>query len=155
MKDETPSNGDLHLPPAPATLKGGAGPSAASLGTPLGFRRGPGQSPPDSTSSEPPPTDDATTAQPQGPRKQATETIAQRAGALSDEVDFPAFVASLVHGTFDAIVDTSIRQMESYASLVSAVAKSVDQFTADSVTLNQARDWLVEQYPEDLRLDLT
>ena len=92
---------------------------------------------------------------PQGPRKQATETIAQRAGALTDEIDFKAFVAGLVHGTFDAIVDASIRQMEAYASLVSAVAKSVEDFTAENVTLNQARDFLVEQHPEDLQLDLT
>jgi len=45
--------------------------------------------------------------------------------------------------------------MESYADLVSAVAKTVDQFTNDNVTLNQARDWLVQQYPQDLYLDLS
>src|SRR5215213_2741530 len=68
----------------------------------------------------------------------ATATIAARAGALSDEIDFPGFVAGLVHGTFDAIVDASIRQMESYSSLVSAVAKTVDQFTEENVSPNQA-----------------
>lgn len=51
-------------------------------------------------------------------REAATESIGRRAGALSDELDFPEFVASLVHGTFDAIVDSSIRQMESFADLV-------------------------------------
>lgn len=85
-------------------------------------------------------------------REAATESIARRAGALSDELDFPAFVASLVHGTFDAMVDASIRQMESFADLVAAVAKPVDQFTQENVTPNQARDWLVEQYPKDLVL---
>jgi len=39
----------------------------------------------------------------------ATETLAKRAGAFINEVDFPGFVAQLVHGTFDAIVDASIR----------------------------------------------
>jgi hypothetical protein len=92
---------------------------------------------------------------PQGTRKQATETIAQRAGALIDEVDFVDFVAGLVHGTFDAIVDSSIRQMEAYADLVSAVAKTVEQFTEENVSLNQARDWIVQQYPEDVALDLS
>lgn len=85
-------------------------------------------------------------------REAATESIGRRAGALSDELDFPEFVASLVHGTFDAIVDSSIRQMESFADLVAAVAKPLDQFTQENVTPNQARDWLVEQYPKDLAM---
>jgi len=58
----------------------------------------------------------------------------------------------LVHGTFDAIVDASIRQMESYSSLVSAVAKTVDQFTEENVSSNQARDWLATRYPGDVKL---
>lgn len=94
-------------------------------------------------------------ANPPGPRAAATETLAARAGALSDEINFPAFVASLVQGTFDAIVDASIRQMEAFASLVSAVAKDVDRFTSENVTSNQVRDWLVEQYPRDLALDFS
>ncbi|MGH8578389.1 MAG: hypothetical protein ACREXX_23835, partial [Gammaproteobacteria bacterium] len=85
-------------------------------------------------------------------REAATESIGRRAGALSDELDFPEFVASLVHGTFDAIVDSSIRQMESFADLVAAVAKPIDQFTQENVSLNQARDWLIEHYPNDLAL---
>lgn len=84
----------------------------------------------------------------------ATETIARRAGAMVNEIDFPGFVSQLVHGTFDAIVDASIRQMESYSGLVSAVAKTVDQFTEENVTFNQARDWLVSRYPGDVVLQL-
>lgn len=87
-----------------------------------------------------------------GPRPAATETLARRTGALVNEIDFPNFVAQLVHGTFDAIVDASIRQMETYADLVSAVAKTVDEFTAEHVTLNQARDWLAQRYPGDVRV---
>jgi hypothetical protein len=73
---------------------------------------------------------------------------------LSDEIAFPAFVASLVHGTFDAVVDSAIRQMESYASLVSAVAKPLEEFTRENVSENQAKDFLVQQYPRDLYLSL-
>jgi hypothetical protein len=83
-------------------------------------------------------------------REAATESIGRRAGALSDELDFPEFVSSLVHGAFDAIVDSTIRQMETFADLVAAVAKPVDQFTQENVSANQARDWLIEQYPRDL-----
>jgi hypothetical protein len=63
-------------------------------------------------------------------------------------------VAGLVHSTFDAVVDASIRQMEAFAELVSAVAKDVDEFTRDNVTLNQARDHLAQQHPKDLRVDV-
>ena len=86
------------------------------------------------------------------PKPPATETLAQRAGSLVNEIDFPGFVAGLVHGTFDAIVDASIRQMESYSSLVAAVAKTVDQFTEENVSPNQARDWLAQRYPGEVRV---
>ena len=86
------------------------------------------------------------------PKPPATESLAQRTGALVNEIDFPGFVAGLVHGTFDAIVDASIRQMESYSSLVNAVAKTVDQFTEENVTPNQARDWLAQRYPGEVRV---
>ena len=143
------------LPAPPPDVNRTTQPHAQSLGTPLDFRRGAirREEPAGENGSAAEQTNGSTP--PSGPRKQATETLAQRAGALSDEIDFPDFVASLVHGTFDAIVDASIRQMESYADLVSAVAKTVDQFTNDNVTLNQARDWLVQQYPQDLYLDLS
>jgi hypothetical protein len=88
------------------------------------------------------------------PKVAATETIAARAGALSDELDFPAFVAGLIHGTFDAIVDATIRQMEAFADLVSTVAKDVDQFTRENVTPNQVRDWLVQKHPNDLKINV-
>lgn len=94
-----------------------------------------------------------TNAEP-GPRAAATETLARRAGALSDEVDFPGFVAGLIHGTFDALVDAGIRQMEAFADLVSAVAKDVDQFTRENITPNQVRDWLVQRYPNELTLEV-
>jgi hypothetical protein len=104
--------------------------------------------PPPQNEAEPPEPDATATK----PRETATDAIGRRAGALSDELDFPAFVSSLVHGTFDAIVDSTIRQMESFADLVAAVAKPLDQFTQENVSPNQARDYLVEQYPKDLAL---
>jgi len=53
---------------------------------------------------------------------------------------------------YDAIVDSSIKQVESFAQLVSAVAKPVEQFAQENVTDGQARGWLVEQYPHDVTL---
>ena len=86
------------------------------------------------TQPQPSPAPDLTATGDEGkPRREAaTESIGRRAGALSDELDFPEFVASLVHGTFDAIVNSSIRQMETFADLVAAVAKPVDQFAQEN-----------------------
>jgi len=129
-----------------AGLDGGATPGDGTGSDGTGVPAQPPAQPP----AAPAPTDTGGV----GKTQAATETIAARAGALSDEIDFPAFVAGLVHGTFDAIVDATIRQMEAFADLVSAVAKDVDQFTRENVTTNHVRDWLAEQYPRDLRVEV-
>src|SRR5262249_54767450 len=61
-------------------------------------------------------------------------------------IDFPAFVAGLIQGTFQAIVDASIKQMEAYAELLKNVAGTVDRFMTDNVTDGSARDYLADQY---------
>ena len=96
---------------------------------------------------------DPSSPTPVAKKEMATDALGRRAGALSDELDFPAFVASLVHGTFDAMVDASIRQMHAFADLVAAVAKPLEQFTEENVSANQARDYLVEQHPRDVMLE--
>lgn len=111
----------------------GASPQAAPAGG--GAAGGPGASAP-----------------PTPPKEKATDAIGRRAAALADAIDFPTFVASLVHGTYDAIVDSSIKQVESFADLVGAVAKPLEQFTQENVTDGQARAWLVEQHPHDVTL---
>jgi hypothetical protein len=84
--------------------------------------------------------------------------VAARQGsrALTDmiqRVNFPKFVAGLVQGVFNAIVDSSIKQMEAYGSLLKNVAKSVDEYMKDNVTTNQARDYLASKYPKHLEVD--
>jgi hypothetical protein len=69
-------------------------------------------------------------------------------------VDFPNFVAGLIDGVFNAIVDASIRQMEAYGELLKNVAKSVDEYMKDNVTENQARDYLAATYPQHLEVDV-
>lgn len=68
-------------------------------------------------------------------------------------VDFPKFVGGLIQNVFQAIVDASIQQMEAYADLLKAVAQTVDQFAADNISMNNARDWLSQRFPEDLDID--
>jgi hypothetical protein len=47
-------------------------------------------------------------------------------GALLEAVDFPNFVGTLIKDTFNAIVDSSIQQMEAYGKLVSEVATTIE-----------------------------
>jgi hypothetical protein len=68
--------------------------------------------------------------------------------ALVEAVDFPAFVANLIQGTFGAIVNTSIQQMEAYGELLKQVAATVDAFTQENVDDAAARDWLASSFPE-------
>ena len=68
-------------------------------------------------------------------------------------VDFPKFVGGLIQNVFQAIVDASIQQMEAYAELLKAVAQTVDQFAADNISMNNARDWLSQRFAGDLVVD--
>jgi hypothetical protein len=71
------------------------------------------------------------------------------------KVNFPSFVGGLIDGVFNAIVTSSIKQMQAYAELVKNVAKSVDQYMKDNVTENQARDYLADRYPGYLEVDIS
>jgi hypothetical protein len=68
------------------------------------------------------------------------------AKATLNAIDFPQFVSSLIQGTFQAIVDSHIQQMEAYATLLKNVARTVDQFMVDNISNGMARDFLADQY---------
>jgi hypothetical protein len=70
------------------------------------------------------------------------------ARATLNAIDFPSFVASLIQGTFKAIVDASIQQMTAYAELLANVARTVDQFMNDNVTDGQVKDYLADEHPD-------
>lgn len=89
--------------------------------------------------------------QPAQPAKRAgTEAIGERARAALEAVDFPSFVAELISGTFQAIVDATAQQVREYARLVSSLAQTVDQFGRENVSPNQVRIGLAERHPADL-----
>ena len=73
------------------------------------------------------------------------------ADRLVANVDFPDFVSSLLKGVFDAIVGSSIRQMEAYSQLVAGVAKSLDEFANENISDNEARDHLLHRLPDFFR----
>ncbi len=84
-----------------------------------------------------------------GAVRQGTAAFKDLVGA----VDFPAFVGGLIQNVFQAIVTASIQQMNAYAEMLKSVAQTVDQFAQDNISLNNARDWLVERFPGQLGLD--
>jgi hypothetical protein len=84
----------------------------------------------------------------------AADSVARVTRDTLNAIAFPTFVADLIKGTFNAIVDASIKQMEAFGTLLSNVAKTVDQFMADNITDNQARDWLAGQYPQHFEVSI-
>ena len=119
----------------PATAAAALPPSAAARAL-----IGPEKKPP------PPPADEFS------PR--AASEVARITRDTLNAIAFPTFVADLIKGTFNAIVDASIKQMEAYGNLLANVAKTVDQFMADNITDNQARDYLVNAYPGHMKMEV-
>jgi hypothetical protein len=72
---------------------------------------------------------------------------------LVGSVNFPEFVGGLIQNVFQAIVTASIQQMTAYANLLKSVAQTVDQFAQDNISANNARDWIIDKYPNDVGLD--
>lgn len=90
-----------------------------------------------------------------GGQRSATARVGEVARATLSAIDFPQFVASLIQGTFQAIVDASIQQMEAYAELLKNVALTVDQFMQDNVSDGMARDYLADRYDTVFARDTT
>src|SRR4051794_1618040 len=84
-----------------------------------------------------------------GAMKQGVEQYKNLIGS----VDFSSFVGGLIQNVFQAIVNASIQQMNAYGQLLKSVAQTVDQFAQDNISLNNARDWLTEKFPDDIGLD--
>jgi hypothetical protein len=114
--------------------------SAAETGVPAGAPAPLAQAAANAPAPPPPPA-----AEEWSPR--AANQVAKVTRATLNAIEFPKFVADLIKGTYQAIVDSSIKQMEAYAELISNVAKTVKDFENDNITDNQARDYLVSTYP--------
>src|SRR5262249_55673368 len=77
-----------------------------------------------------------------------------QAARMVNEINFPAFVASLIEGAFHAIVKSSIEQMTAYAEMVKSVSSSLNDFKDKNTTDNQARDHLVQRYPQFFQITI-
>jgi hypothetical protein len=139
---------DRDLTSIEQTLSGGppVDPYAVAAETPADLARGGGpmvsRGQPAAAPAAPAPT----------PRPAGTEVIGARARQALEAVDFPSFVAELIRGTFQAIVDATAQQVREYAGLVASIAQSVSEFSRKNVSGGQVRMWLAERFPADLRL---
>lgn len=79
--------------------------------------------------------------------------VGEVARATLDAIDFPNFVSGLIQGTFQAIVDSSVQQMQAYAEMLKQVASTVDNFMAENVSDGMARDYLADRYGDVVSRD--
>ncbi|CBL45777.1 Conserved hypothetical protein [gamma proteobacterium HdN1] len=61
-------------------------------------------------------------------KNQRIDQAGELAGGFIDEVDFPGFVKDLLKGVFDANLQVTLAQMESYQKLLKAATQSVSKF---------------------------
>jgi len=66
-------------------------------------------------------------------------------GRLAQQVDFPEFVANLINGVFQAIVQSSIEQMNAYAELLASVSTSLKHFRDANISDQEACAFLTAQ----------
>jgi hypothetical protein len=78
---------------------------------------------------------------------EATGAGVTQMARLVKEVNFPAFVSSLVKGVFNAVVDASIQQMKAYGELVSSVAMSLSDFVDQHTDVAEGQKHLQKKYP--------
>lgn len=71
---------------------------------------------------------------------------------LRQDVNFPQFVADLINGVFNAIVDSSIKQMEAFAEMVKSVAKSAESYAQDEISTGEARAYLKSRFPSSVNM---
>jgi hypothetical protein len=137
--------------PPVMTVSRGVQSSVRGLGTTLDLEAELGGSGTESRSQPPSVVPAPTPAgAPVAKRPDATEIIGQRVATALEAVAFTDFVAGLVRGTFQAIVDATAQQMREYADLVANISRSADSFTRDNVTVEQARLWLSNRHALDL-----
>jgi hypothetical protein len=66
---------------------------------------------------------------------------------LAAAVNFPTFVSSLIEGVYTSIVNSSIKQMQAYGKFLEAVVKSAQEFAAENISLDAARDFVAATHP--------
>jgi len=82
------------------------------------------------------------------------EQAGELAGEFMDEVDFPGFVRDLLKGVFDANLEVTLKQMESYQELLKAATKSISKFV-NAVDDTAAFGYLAENSEDEFSIDFS
>jgi len=78
----------------------------------------------------------------------ATANSAMGVAKQVQDLGFVEFTASLINGTFDAIIGATLKQMKAYAELVADLAKTLAQFQAENISDAQVNAHLSNRYPD-------
>jgi len=82
------------------------------------------------------------------------EQAGELAGEFIDEVDFPGFVRDLLKGVFDANLEVTLRQMESYQELLKTATASVSKFV-NAIDDTAAFGYLAENNSDEFNIDFS
>ena len=80
------------------------------------------------------------------------EQAGELAGEFIDEVDFPGFVRDLLKGVFDANLEVTLKQMESYQTLLKTATQSISKFI-NAIDNTAAFGYLAENKSDDFGID--
>ena len=82
---------------------------------------------------------------------QRIDQAGELAGGFIDEVDFPGFVKDLLKGVFDANLEVTLAQMESYQKLLKTASQSVAKFI-NAIDDAASFGYLAENNPDEFGL---
>lgn len=82
------------------------------------------------------------------------EQAGELAGEFIDEVDFPGFVRDLLEGVFDANLNVTLKQMESYQKLLKTATQSVSKFV-NAIDDTAAFGYLAENNSDEFNIDFS
>ena len=83
----------------------------------------------------------------------ATRQIGQTTRDTLNAISFPRFVTDLLNGVFRAMNDSNQTQLQQYLQLLNAVSGSAQGFEQLATHETQARQWLVDHFPDQLEMD--
>jgi len=87
-------------------------------------------------------------------KNERIEQAGELAGEFIDEVDFPGFVSDLLKGVFDANLEVTLKQMETYQKLLKTATASVSKFI-NAIDNTAAFGYLAENNSDEFNIDFS
>ena len=85
---------------------------------------------------------------------EAANRVAGVTQSVLNAVSFPRFVTDLINGVFKAMLDSSSQQMQTFIELLNNVSASLDGFERTQFSIGHVRQWLADQFPDQIEYDL-